>query len=117
VEAESAARVRRARIGNEGVHRLVLVRCEGRDVDERRHLGIVASLGDDRSAIGMADENDRFALRVDDALGRGGVAFERKRRILDDGDGVAALPQEAIDALPAGAVDETAVNENHGPRC
>ena len=55
----------------------------------------------------------RLALRVDDTLGRIDVAFERKRRVLDDGDVVAVLPQEAVDTLPAGAVDETPVNENN----
>ena len=35
-----------------------------------------------------------------------------KRWILDDGDAVAALLQLAVDTLPAGAGDETAVNEN-----
>ena len=110
--AESAARARRAGIGDERVHRLALVRREGRDVDERRHVGIGASLGDHRPAVGVADENDRLALRVDDALGRGHVAFERQRRILDDADVVAVLLQDVVDALPAGAVHETAVNEN-----
>jgi hypothetical protein len=65
----------------------------------------------------MANEKDRIALCVDHLLGRGDVARERNRRILDDADVVAVLPQEAIDALPAGAVRETAVNENDGPLC
>jgi hypothetical protein len=60
----------------------------------------------------MTDEDDRLALRIDDALGRDNVAFEREGRILDDPDAVAVLPQEAVDALPAGAVDETPVDEN-----
>src|SRR5215212_12146906 len=68
----SVSRVRLA--GREGsderFHRLALVRHEGRDVDERRHFGIVARLGDHRSAIGMANEDDGFALLVDDHLGR-----------------------------------------------
>ena len=67
----------------QGVHRLALVGREGGDVDERRHLGMVAGLGDDSPAIGVADEDDRFVLRVDDAFGRGDVVGERDRRILD----------------------------------
>ena len=77
---------------------------------------MVAGLGDDRAAVGVADEDHRFALRVDDALGRGDVVGERERRVLDDADVVAVLLQVVVDALPAGAVDETAVDEDHGPR-
>src|SRR2546423_1281882 len=61
----------------------------------------------------MADESDRFALRVDDALGRGDVVFERKRRILDDAHVVAVLLQAAVDTVPAGAVHEAAVDEDN----
>jgi hypothetical protein len=56
------------KIGKARVYRLALVRREGRDVDERRHIGVSASPGDHRPAVGVADKNDRFALRVDDAL-------------------------------------------------
>src|SRR5215217_8367337 len=101
------------RIGNERFHRLALVRHEGRDIHEPRHFGIITRLGNYRSAIGMANENDRFALRTDDHLGRGDIAFEGKRRILYDSDRVVVL-QEVVNALPAGAVDETAVDENQG---
>src|SRR3954469_13044524 len=61
----------------------------------------------------MADEGDRFALRVDNALGRCDVVFERKRRILDDAHVVAVLLQAAIDTVPAGAVHETAMDEDN----
>jgi hypothetical protein len=37
--------------------------------------------------------------------------------MLDDADVVAVLLQLVLDALPAGAVYETAVNEDDGPRC
>ena len=53
-----------------------LVRREGRDVDERRHFGMVARLGDHRSAIGMANEDDGFALGADDHVGRLDIALE-----------------------------------------
>jgi len=49
----------------------------------------------------VANENYRLVLRVDDALGGGNVAFEQKRRILDDADGVAVLRQLVVDeAIP-----------------
>ena len=92
------------------------VRREGCDVYERRHVGMVASFGHHRSAIGVANENDRLALCVDGALDHGDVVFERKSRILDDADAVAVLAQQAVDTLPAGAVDETPVNQNNRPR-
>jgi hypothetical protein len=38
--------------------------------------------------------------------------FDEKRKA----DAVAVLRQLVVNALPAGAVDETAVNENDGPR-
>ena len=36
--------------------------------------------------------------------------------MLDDADVVAVLPQEVVDALPAGAVDETAMNKDYRAR-
>ena len=96
------------KIGNARVHRLALVRRERRDIDERRHIGVSASPADYCPAVGVADKNDRFALRVDDALGRGHVAFERQRRILDDADLVTVLPQDVVDAPPAGPIYKTA---------
>ena len=50
--------------------------------------------------------------RVDGALGHGDVVGERQRRILDDADVVAVLLQVLVDALPAGAVHEAAVDED-----
>ena len=60
----------------------------------------------------MADEENRAVLRGDRAPGEGDVVGERGRRVLDDGDGVALAGQDAVNALPAGAVDEAAVNED-----
>ena len=57
--------------------RLARVRHPARDVDERRHVGMVASLGDHRSAVGVADEDDRIALLADDHLGRSDISLER----------------------------------------
>ena len=64
----------------------------------------------------MTNEDGRLVLRVDDALGRGNVAFERESRILDNADAVTVLSQKAVDTLPARAVDETPVNQNNRPR-
>src|ERR671914_2610450 len=100
--------------GDERFLRLARVRHPARDVDERRHVGMVASLGDHRSAVGVADEDDRLALLADDHLGRGDVLLERDGRVLHDPDLVAVVPQEVVDAPPAGAVRPSAVHEEYG---
>src|SRR5215210_1235785 len=100
------------RIGNERFHRFSLVWHEGCDVDKSRYFGMITRLANYRSAVGMANENHRFALRVDYELGCCDIAFERNRWILDDSDTVAVLLQEVVDSLPAGAVHEPAVHEN-----
>ena len=76
----------RRRIGDQRVHRLALVRREGRDVDERRDLRIVPASVIDDAAIGMADQDDRAVLRGDGALGDGDVVGQRDGRVLDDAD-------------------------------
>src|SRR6186997_2648409 len=80
---------------DEGVHRLAGVRHKGRDIDEGDHVGMRTRLGDHRPTVGVADENDRFALRVV----------------------VVVVLQLVVDTAPAGAVYETAVNENDRPLC
>jgi hypothetical protein len=65
----------------------------------------------------VADEDDRFALLVDDTLRHGNVVGVRDRRILDDTHAVAVLLQLVVDALPAGSVHEATVNKNDRPRC
>ena len=100
--------------GDEIFLRLARVRHPARDVDERRHVGMVASLGDHRSAVGVADEDDRIALLADDHLGGGDVVLERDGRVLHDPDLVAVLPQEVVDAPPAGSVRPSAVHEDDG---
>ena len=77
---------------------------------------MVSRLGDHRPAVGVADEDDRFALRVDHTLGHGNVVGVRDRRILDDSDAVAVLLKLVVDALPAGAVHEPAMDKNDAPR-
>ena len=47
-------------------------------------------------------------------LARGGVTFERQRRVLDDADAVVGLLQQAVDLLPAGADHETPVDKDGG---
>jgi hypothetical protein len=68
--------------GDQRVHRLALVRHERRDVDQRCHVGVGAGLGDDGAAVGVANQDDRAALRVDDQTRRGGVTGQRQGRVL-----------------------------------
>src|SRR6266849_8048216 len=61
----------------------------------------------------MSDEDYRAGLSVNNAFGYGDIIGERYRRILNDRNCVAVLPQNVIDALPTRAVDKTAVHQNH----
>src|SRR5581483_10513784 len=45
--------------------------------------------------------------------GRGDVVGERRGRVLHDADAVALRAEQAVYALPAGAVDETTVDEDN----
>jgi hypothetical protein len=49
-----------------------------RDVDECGHVVVVAGLSDHRSTEGVADQDDRPVLRVDDLAGGFGVARQRE---------------------------------------
>src|SRR5450432_139513 len=62
----------------------------------------------------MPNENYRASLSVNNALGRSDIIGERCRRILNDCDRVAVLPQNVIYALPTRAVNKTTVYENNG---
>jgi len=53
--------------------RLAFFRSEGGDVNHARHFGIVSCLRDDCAAVGMADQEYRPNLRVDQAIGGGNV--------------------------------------------
>ena len=100
------------RVSDERVHRFSAVGGERGDVDQRRHLRMVACLGDDRAAVGVPDEHHLVGLLVERAPGDGYVVGERGRRVLHDGDCVTGLPQDLVDGLPAGAVDEPTMDEN-----
>src|SRR6266536_297263 len=61
----------------------------------------------------MSDEDYRAGLSVNNAFGYGDIIGERYRRILNDRDSVAVLPQNVIDALPTRAVHKATVHQNH----
>ena len=65
----------------------------------------------------MSDQHDRPILLGDGALGGRDVVGERGRRVLDDGDVIAVLIEDLLDAVPAGAIDEAAMHEDDGICC
>ena len=60
----------------------------------------------------MTDKNDRAILLGNRALGDGDIIGQRGGRVLDDADVVTVLFQDVIDTLPAGTIDETAVDKD-----
>ena len=60
----------------------------------------------------MADEDRRAILPVEHAVGRSDVVGERGQRVLDDRDAVAPRGQVVVDAAPARAVGERAVDQH-----
>ena len=73
---------------------------------------MIARFADHHAAIGMADEDRRLVLLVEDELRRCHIIGKRRRRVLHDANLVAVLLQLPVDAQPAGAIDEAAVDQN-----
>jgi hypothetical protein len=65
----------------------------------------------------VPDKDHRFGLLVEDLSGGSIVASQRQCRVLNDGDAIAVVLEDVVDALPAGAVDESAVDKDHGLSC
>ena len=75
---------------------------------------MVACLGgDDYAAVRMPYEHRLTGSLVERPLRDGYIVDERGRRVLHDRDCVAGLPQDLVDALPAGAVDQHAMDEDN----
>ena len=59
------------------------VRGEGGQVDQRLDVGAVGRrAGDDRAAVGVADNDDRPFLGINHALGGGDILGKRGERVL-----------------------------------
>ena len=71
-------------------------------------------LGDHDAAVGVADEDDGAVELLEHVVDRGHVAFEGHGGVLDDGYVVAVAAEQVVDRLPAGAVDEAAVDQQDG---
>ena len=89
--------------------------AKGADVDQGRDVRVGACFGDDGAAVGVADQHDRAVLGVEDPPGGGGVAVQGQGRVLHDADPESVAGERFVDALPAGAVNEAAVDENDVP--
>jgi hypothetical protein len=63
----------------------------------------------------MSDKNARSILLSKDALRGSHVFFEGCFRLLDDGDVVAVLDENVVNAFPARAICPGAVNQNNIP--
>jgi hypothetical protein len=92
---------------------LTFIESECGDVYQCRNVWIVAGLGDDGPAVAMADQDDRPSHGVDGGLrvflvvGVGGLRRLRHR------DRVAILLKDLCDGVPAGAIGECTMHQNH----
>jgi hypothetical protein len=78
---------------------------------------MVAGLGDDGPAPGMADQENRALLHVDHAMGGRYVVAQRAEGILDGDCFQPTLGEQGDDLRPAGAVGERAMHENDRLDC
>jgi hypothetical protein len=62
---------------------------------------MIAGLGDDDSAVGMADQHGRAVEAVENLVGGGDVAVEGEGGVLHDGYQVTVGGEVIVDALPA----------------
>ena len=60
----------------------------------------------------MPNKEDVVVLRREHQFGRSYIVRQRQSRVLDDADVAAILPHDLVNALPAGAIHESAVNQH-----
>ncbi len=101
------------RVGDQGADGLALVGGERGDVGECRDILVVARFGDDDAAVGVAGQDGGTVQAVEDLMGRGDVSGQRQGRVLHDGHPVAVRGQMVVDPLPAGSIDEPAVDQHY----
>src|SRR6202034_3411436 len=98
--------------GDQRAERLALVGRVRRDVGERGDAWVVAGLGDDGAAVGVADQHGGAAEGVEDLAGGGDVAGQRQGGVLHDCYPVAVSAEVVVDALPARSVREGTVHQH-----
>src|SRR5580693_9058419 len=83
------------------------------DVYQRRNVWIIAGLGDDRSAIAVADQNDWPAHSVDGGFRVFLVVGVRGLGRLGNRYRVAILLKDLCNGVPARAIGECTMHQNH----
>lgn len=92
---------------------LTFIESKCGNINKRRNVWMIASLGDDGASIAVADQNHRPAHGVDCGLrvlliiGVGGFGGLRDRYL------VAIILEDVGDGLPAGAVRESPVHQHY----
>ena len=87
-------------------------RREGRDVNQRLDLLVIAGFADHDTAPGVADQHGGTVLGIDRGLGGGDIVRQRGQRVGDLGDVVALGREDRGDLVPAGFIGESAVDEH-----
>jgi hypothetical protein len=84
----------------------------GSDVDESGDRGIIASFGDDGSAIAVSDEKALAILQSEDPLCSSNIFLKGGLGLLYDAHAVTVSDENVRDAFPAGAICPGSVDEN-----
>src|SRR5262249_18740822 len=106
---------RRGEPGLEVCQVLPFVRSESRDVDEADNVVSCAGRGNDRTTVGMTDEQDRPADLIDHALEVVPVAAaQAAERIWRSDDRYVFVEKLVVQTAKAGRVSERAMDENDG---
>ena len=106
---------RRGELGLEVGQVLALVRSEPGDADEADDVVGRAGRRDDRTAVGVTDEQDRPVDLIDDALELLGVAAaQTAQRVRRSDDRHVFAEELVIQAAKAGCVSKRAVDEDNG---
>jgi hypothetical protein len=69
--------------------------------------------GNNGSPIAVSDKNTRSILLSKDALGGSHIILKGRLRLLNDADVIAILHKNVVNALPAGTIRPSAVNQNN----
>src|SRR6266853_2632461 len=87
----------------------------GRDVHQTGDRWIRPGFGNYRSPVAVSHKNAWSILLSEHALRSGDVFLAGGLRLLDDADVKAILNEDVVNALPAGTICPSAVNQNNIP--
>src|SRR5262249_25522898 len=86
---------------------------DGCYINKSLDVGMHSRLGDDHSAITVADQHTGTCL-VENAARRGHVCRETRQRLLDNAYRVTVTLENVRHRLPSGPIGEGAVDQNDG---